>query len=123
MDEGAYSAVYEALCRRSGLVHNQSPHGHTTDVARSIRTLQALKDEYHFQLNIRKTCQLPIYRLIISRQYVYYTHILPQFALDPEQGAPDYYSLRLSRESPAGMTLIRHYDWLWKSGVSEPSDA
>jgi hypothetical protein len=123
MDEGAYSALYEALCRSSGLVHNQSPHGHMTDVARSIKTLKALRDKYHFQLNIRKTCQLPIYRLMISREFVYYTHIFPHFASDPEQGSPNYYSLRLSRKSRAGKDLIDHYDSLWTAGAPEPSDA
>ena len=123
MDDGAYSALYEALCRSSDLVHNQSPHGHLADVARSKKTLQVLKDKYQLQVNIRKTCQLPIYRLIISQHYVYYTHMLPQRMIDREQGSPDYFSLRLSRESSAGMTLIDHYDSLWKSGTPDPPDA
>ncbi len=123
MDDSAYSAVYEALCRRSGLIHNQSPNGHLADVTRSEKTLRALRDKYHFQFRIRKTSQLPLYRLIISQHYVYYTHIFPQFAEDPEQSAPDYYSLRLSTESRAGMTLIDHYESLWKSGPPESPDA
>ena len=123
MEDGAYSAVYEALCRQSGLVHNQSPHGHMYDVLQSQKILQTLKDKYCFHLSIRKTCQLPIYRLIISQHFVYYTHILPHFSELPELGASNYYSLRLSTDSSAGKTLIRHYDSLWKSGAPEPPDA
>jgi len=114
IDERLYAPLYEALIRKSGMVHNESPKGHKFDVNRSVRALRELSRKFGFKLEVKKTSQLPFYRTVLTRQYAYYTQLLPTFSeAAQDEGAPEYYSLRISAKSPVGLALSKHYDRLW----------
>lgn len=117
-----YAALYEALVRCSGMLHNRSPEGHLDDVRRSIKSLEGLAAHHNVKLEVRSTSQLPFYRMIVTRQYVYYTHFLPAATDVPGQReAPEYHSIRLSAESPAGKALASHFQTLWDQAVPHAS--
>ncbi|MBZ5620578.1 MAG: hypothetical protein LAQ69_17910 [Acidobacteriia bacterium] len=115
IDKHLYSPLYEALIRRSYVLHNQSPDGHMNDVRKSVERLRDLAHKCGFGLEVRKTCQLPFYRMMVTCQYVYYTQFLPTVTdPDSDEDPPEYHSLRLSAKSPVGMALGYHFDRLWR---------
>jgi len=118
IDERLYAPLYEALVRKSWMLHNDSPEGHMYDVAQSISALRTLAKDNGFELEIKKTCLIPFYRMVITRLHAYYTHVLPTFpAVRWGDGAKEFYSLRLSTSSPAGMSLSKHFDRLWDNAA------
>ena len=116
LGENIYAPLYEALLRKSGMVHNESPKGHMYDVSKSVEALRALAKDLGFSLEVRKTCQLPFYRMVITRRYAYYTHFLPTFQRAHwGDGSPEYHTLRLAVNSPAGSSLVKHFESLWEN--------
>jgi len=117
LEPSLYAALYEALVRRSGMVHNDdcSPNGHAAAVTKSVRLLQGIAQSHGLGLEVRKTSHLPFFRMILTRYYVYYTHFLPTVGGgDTSDPAPEFHSLRLAANSPAGKALGAHFDRLWK---------
>jgi hypothetical protein len=88
-----YCSLYESLLQASMVIHNKGPHD--DDVRDVLGFLEELAHKNpKITINVRKTSQLPVFRMIINENYLYRTH----FMLNPagfERNVPDYYSLKL----------------------------
>ena len=111
IDSRLFGAIYESLIYQSYGIENRNTH--VEDLRFCINeTLLPTSKRWKFHLEVRKTSYLPLFRMINTDTFAYYTCFLPRKA---GIRSFEYLSLRFGKKSKIGALMAEQFNYLWSS--------
>ncbi len=108
-----FEKIYEALLQASRAIHNRGPH--IDDVKDSIVFFDQLANtNKSISLEVRKTSQLPLFRMIVTDNFLYYTHFMLKSYIPPVQ---NYYSLKVKKDTEIYRAGKKYFDTIFEQAI------